>query len=31
MININAGPKPAYELTEEELDKGTVGRRTTSP
>jgi len=26
MININAEPKPSYELTEEELDKATGGR-----
>ena len=26
MVNINAEPKPSYELTEEELDKATGGR-----
>ena len=26
MININAAPKPCYELTEEELEKATGGR-----
>ena len=31
MININAEPKPSYELTEEELDKVTVGRRDHEP
>ena len=31
MVNINAEPKPSYELTEEELDKATGGGGTTSP
>ena len=31
MVNINAEPKPSYELTEEELDKVTVGRKDHEP
>jgi hypothetical protein len=31
MININAEPKPSYELTGEEVDKVTFGRRDHEP